>query len=212
MTIYAGNYIEVLKTFHEKMGVSLAISEKRNVDSAIVEYCSSNGITLFLAENSAHLDEYLESLPGDIKLCLVASFGLLLKNKFIQKTEWTVNIHPGDLKTCRGRHPLPFAITKGLPMMTLTAHLIEDEKIDNGPVLAELSIPIDYTKSYTINDSTLRSNLPYITKLILSQVIEKNELSVAVIDLKDAPYNKRLDSDTLNEVMNSENLLKYRPL
>ncbi|TVR16968.1 MAG: hypothetical protein EA391_06330 [Balneolaceae bacterium] len=209
MTIYAGNYIEVLKTFHETLGVNIAISEKRNVDSVIVEYCSSNKITLFLAENSAHLDEYLDSLPENIKLCLVASFGLLLKNRFIEKTEWTVNIHPGDLKTCRGRHPLPFAIVKGLPMMTLTAHLIEDEKIDNGPVLAEFSIPIDYTKSYSSNDLMLRSNLPFITNLILSQVKEKGELHTAVIDLKNAPYNKRLDADTLNEVMNSKNLLKY---
>jgi len=212
MTIYAGNYIEVLQSFHETLGVSIAISEKRNVDSAIVEYCSSNGITLFLAENSAHLDEYLDSLADNIKLCLVASFGLLLKNSFIQKTDWTVNIHPGDLKTCRGRHPLPFAILKGLPLMTLTAHLIEDEKIDNGPVLAELSIPIDYSKSYSSNDANLRSNLSFITNLILSQIKEKGELHTATIDLKNAPYNKRLDADTLNEVMNSENLLKYKPL
>ena len=212
MTIYAGNYIEVLKTFHEILGVSIAIAEKRNVDSKIVDYCTANGVRLFLAESPDHLDSYLSELSEKIKICILASFGLLLKNSFIQKTEWTVNIHPGDLKTCRGRHPLPFAIVKGLPLMTLTAHLIKDEKIDNGPVLAELSLPIDYSKSFSFNDEKLRENLPYITNLILSQLKENGSLHAATVNLQHAPYNKRLDAETLHEIMSVKNLLKYKSL
>lgn len=210
MTIYIGNYIEVLQTFHKKHGVTIAISEERNVDEKIIHFCEQENITLFLAASGNHLDEYLESITDSVELCIVASFGLLLKQSFLQKTEWTVNIHPGSLETCRGRHPLPFAIVKGLSFMTLTAHLIEDEKIDNGPVVAELSVPVDFEKSYSYNDKKLRSCLPFITEFIVSQYNSEKRILTGTIDLSRATYNKRLDSETLHQIMNAENLLKYK--
>jgi folate-dependent phosphoribosylglycinamide formyltransferase PurN len=210
MNIYIGNYIEVLESFHGKTGVDLVVAEKRNVDTKIIKYCENSGILLFLAESTNHLNGYLSSLKKKIELCIVASFGLLLDKSFLKKAKWTVNIHPGSLETCRGRHPLPFAIQKGLPFMSLTAHLIADEKIDNGPVVATLSLPIDYEKSYAYNDEKLRACLPFITELIQSQYKNEYRILTGNIDLSDAPYNKRLDGDTLNEMMSAKNLLNYK--
>lgn len=210
MTIYIGNYIEVLKSFHKKHGVSIAIAEERNVDKQIVQYCEQQKIPLFLAISGDHLNEYLETISDTVDLCIIASFGLLLKQRFLEKTGWTVNIHPGSLETCRGRHPLPFAINKGLIFMSLTAHLIEDEKIDKGPVVAELSLPIDYEKTYAYNDEKLRGCLPFLTDLIVEQYQNEDRILTGYVNLGDAPYNKRLDGDALHEMMNANNLLNYK--
>lgn len=190
--------------------VDLAVAEKRNVDEEIIRYCKQSEIKLFLSESSNHLNTFLDSFSDQIELCLVASFGLLLENDFLKKVNWTVNIHPGSLETCRGRHPLPFAISKGLQFMTVTAHLIENEKIDNGPVVASFSLPIDYEKTYTYNDKKLRATLPFLTELIVSQYKNERRIFTGNIDLSSAPYNKRLESEVLHEMMNAKNLLKYK--
>lgn len=207
MKIYIGNYIEVLQSFHEICEVDLVVSEKRNVDERIVTYCRNQNIQLMLAESAEDLHSKLKPLDS-ADLCIVASFGLLLKSEFIRKTDLIVNIHPGSLMNSRGRHPLPFAIKKGLPFMSLTAHLIEDEKIDNGPVVAEWNIPIDYSGTYEENDRRLRSILPFITAYILKQYINNN-IYTASIDLSKAKYNLRLTADELGEMMQAKDLKKY---
>ena len=92
--------------------------------------------------------------------------------------------------------------------MSLTAHLIEDGKIDNGPVVAEWNIPIDYSGTYEENDRRLRSILPFITAYILKQYINNN-IYTASIDLSKAKYNLRLTADELGEMMQAKDLKKY---
>lgn len=209
MNIFIGNYIEVLTNFHQVAGVDTVISEKRNVADEIVSYCEENAISLFLAESGEHLHQYLDSVKK-CDLCIVASFGLIIMNPFIKKVDWLVNLHPGSLLNSRGRHPLPFAIKKGLSFMTLTAHLIEDEKIDNGPLVAEINIPLDYKKSYQYNDQKLRSCLPFLTQFVAFQYQNESRILSSSIDLKDSLYNKRLVGSELEEMMSAKNLLKYK--
>lgn len=209
MKIYIGNYIEVLETFHKLTGVDLAISEKRNVDERIVQYCLEHSITLIRVASVDDLHVSLNRV-NSVDLCIVASFGLLLREEFIQKAGTIVNIHPGSLMNSRGRHPLPFAIKQNLPYMTLTAHLIEDEKIDNGPVVAEWNIPISYSESYSENDIRLRSILPALTEYILKQYLTTRAIQIVDIDLLAAPYNNRLTAEELDEMIQAENLMKYR--
>lgn len=211
MKIYIGNYIEVLTTLHEMTGVDLAVSEKRNVDDRMIDFCNEHNITFLLVESGEDLHKQLSDIES-VDLCVVASFGLLLKKEFIQKVGSLVNIHPGSLINSRGRHPLPFAIKRGLPFMTLTAHLIEDEKIDKGPVIAEWNIPIDYSESYQDNDNRLRKLLPALTIYIVNQFDEQKKIKVTNLDLSKAPYNSRLSGDELQEMMQVKNLKRYNHL
>lgn len=209
MNIYIGNYIEVLSSFNKVAGVDTVISEKRNVADEIVAYCEENGLSLFLAESGEHLHQYLNTVEK-CDLCIVASFGLIIRKHFIKKADWLVNLHPGSLFTSRGRHPLPFAIKKGLPLMTLTAHLIEDEKIDHGPLVAEINVPIDYEKPYQYNDQKLRGCLPFLTQFVVHQHQHENRILSSTIDLTDSLYNNRLEGNELEEMMSAKNLLKYK--
>lgn len=209
MLLFIGNFIEVLQVYHESLGVDKVISEKDKVDDSISDYCKKNNVSLYLVDSSDHLKSYLSSVEK-CDLCIVASFGLLLDSSFLKRTKYTVNIHPGSLETCRGRHPLPFAIEQGLSFMGITAHIIEDEKIDNGPVVATLSLPIDYEESYAYNDEKLRSCLSFLTEFIVTQYKNETRILTGNIDLGNAPYNKRLDGETLNKMMKAKNLMEYK--
>lgn len=209
MNIYIGNYIEVIEHFHKTAGVQIVVSEKRNVDDRIKQFCEKSDVQLYLTETGEDLHEFLLQI-GEIDLCIVASFGFLLNQEFIQKVKWLVNIHPGSLVTCRGRHPLPFAIKKGLPFMTLTAHLILDESIDNGPIIAEMNLPLNYDQSYSDNEKRLRKCLKYLTEIITDQYLKKSHIHANFIDLSKAIYNERLSGEELKKMMNAVNLLEYK--
>ena len=58
-------------------------------------------------------------------------FGIIFKNKFIKKyKEGIWNIHPGDLPTYRGRHPITAAFLNDEKKIGISVHRV-DEKIDN---------------------------------------------------------------------------------
>lgn len=209
MNLYIGNYIEVLETFHSDLKVHLVIAEKRKVDERILRYCEVQDIQIEFVETP----EDIIKIGAQIKsatLCIVASFGLLLKNDFLERIKWVVNIHPGNLRNCRGRHPLPFAIKKGLKFMTLTAHLIESEKFDSGPIIAEVDLPIDYDSSYKVNDRRLRECLPFMTDFIIRQVRDSGRIISSDVNLSTSKYNKRLSLDELEAMMNSKSLKNYK--
>jgi len=208
MNLFIGNFIEVLEEYHKTIGVDIVISENGKADDSIIEYCERNSISLYLVESKVHFKRVSSSIAR-CELCIVASFGLLLDNTLLSKIEWVVNIHPGDLLTCRGRHPLPFSIKQGLPFMSITAHIIEDGKIDNGPVVATLSLPIDYNQTYAYNDNKIRANLSFITRLIIFQYKNEGRILTGKLDLSNAPYNKRLDGETLSQIIDAKNLLEY---
>lgn len=209
MNIYVGNYHEVLQSYHLLKGVGHVISEERNVETEIVNFCKKENIQISLVQSGDHVNEVAKKL-GQIDLCIVASFGLILKNPFIDRVKRIINIHPGSLYNSRGRHPLPFAIRLGLSSMTLTAHIIEDEKIDNGPIVMEMNMPIDYSVSYRDNDKRLRSCLPYITRYILESLDNRFNIPAIHADLTHSPYNKPIDKEELSELMNATTLDRYK--
>jgi methionyl-tRNA formyltransferase len=209
MNIYAGNYHEVLETFHHLKGVDHVIAERRNIENEIIEFCKRENIEISLVQTSDDVTDVAEEI-GNISLCLIASFGLILKKPFIDRTNLIMNIHPGSLYNSRGRHPLPFAISKGLSFMTLTAHLIQDEKIDHGPIMMEINLPIDYYCSYNENDQRLRSCLPYVTDYILRNLNRRMEMPVLKADLRSSVYNKPLDKEELSSMMNAKTLEAYK--
>jgi methionyl-tRNA formyltransferase len=57
--------------------------------------------------------------------------------------DYVVNLHFAPLPKLRGVAPVAWAILDGLRETGVTLHLIEDEGIDNGPVLFQRMIPIE---------------------------------------------------------------------
>jgi folate-dependent phosphoribosylglycinamide formyltransferase PurN len=79
---------------------------------------------------------------------VVMNFDQILKAPFIAlPRRGTINIHPSLLPALRGPCPTIWALAQRRSGSGATIHLIEDEKIDAGPVLAQVEVPLDRNPS-----------------------------------------------------------------
>ena len=104
----------------------------------------------------AEFEAVLQTI-GKINLCLVAGFSYILPQGMIDRCRDVVNIHPGILQQCRGPQPVAAAILRGHPRFGVTAHRIDSQAIDAGPILAQRSLDIDYSKSYGVNYARVKA-------------------------------------------------------
>lgn len=131
---------------------------------------------------------------------LVASFGRILKHRVIASVKWIVNIHPGLLPECGGRHPLPSAILNRHATMGMTAHFIDDERIDHGPIIARCELPIDYGRSYRANESRLLAELPaMVTRIAEAASTGFNKAQ----KLGERTYFKPVSRETLDAIFSA---------
>lgn len=204
MNVYIGHYIEVLRAFTTYKKVDYIIVEAGKYAEDIISHCEKNNIKIIEVKQSIDIVNWIKAEKQRIELCIVASFGLILKNDFINRCDVLINIHPGNFKDCRGRHPLPFAIIKRLENMTITAHLIDSEEIDAGPVIAEFNTPIDYETSYESNYKRLRLLLEPITSYIFNQL--STNIYSKRVNIENSKYNKRLSNEQLSEILSAQKL------
>ena len=146
---------------------------------------------------------------GHIDMTIVASFGLILKSRFIKKNRFIINFHPGDLPYCRGRHPLPCAIKHSHDFMGVAARLIEDEKIDAGPICCKILVPINYDKDYKYNENILLGFLPLLVDKIMVDFIDTGNVESSCVQ-EDGVYYPPLPFIELKAIMNANNLRKYK--
>ncbi len=138
-------YIEK-NTYHEELGKTI------QEDIVLVEDYSS--FEQDIIETFARIDFNIIFLSG-----------IIIGANLIQKKDF-YNIHPGNLYVNRGRHPLNWSLINGDDETTYTLHKI-DEKIDNGEIIYEQSIKIEYFETIPSLCQKLYESLPvFIEKLI----------------------------------------------
>ena len=142
MNVFMGHFEVVLEELlRNEICIDIAIVEDKPANSKVIEVCKKEGIPIYVIKRYAEL-EIIFSNYEKIEYCFIASFGKILKKEIIKKCKYILNFHPGDVFRCRGRHPLPSAILHNYPEMGITVHLIEDERIDAGPILYRLLFPL----------------------------------------------------------------------
>ena len=207
MNVFIGHYHQVLAAFHNKAEVELVIVERgKECATSVLEYAESNKIPAIEVINSRDLDDALGS--KEVCLAVVASFGIILKNRAIQACRCIVNFHPGDVERVRGRHPLPQTILNGDPDMVISAHLINSDAIDAGPILGRLFLPIDYSDDYASNYQCLLDSLESFSGTILSRVFKGN-FQVRSQCPGVETYFPPLSEHVLSEITGARNLLDY---
>ena len=101
-------------------------------------------------------------------------FGIIFKNKFIKKyKEGIWNIHPGDLPTYRGRHPITEAFLNNEKKIGLSIHLI-NQKIDQGFLLAKHFVNRTYQDDEISIKKKLLRNLKRLLKKAKTNLKTKN--------------------------------------
>ncbi len=209
MNVFMGHFEVVLEElWNNKIPIGIVIVEDKPANSKVIEFCNKEGIPVYVIKKYKDIEKIF-SKYRKVEYCFVASFGKILKNDVIEKCEYIINFHPGDVFKCRGRHPLPSAILHNYPEMGITVHLIEDEEIDAGPILYRLLIPIDYDSSYRFNEARLIESLRCLTSLVAKD-IKQGKIVTYKWDVKESVYFKPLKNEILKRIIESENLKEIR--
>lgn len=207
MNVFIGHYPQVLDAFHRLHPVNHIIIESgKSAAKEVIEYAEAKQIPLSPVANSPEIDDLFREMKVD--KAVVASFGLILRKATIQACRRIINFHPGDIELFRGRHPLPQTILNGWPEMAISAHLIDSESIDAGPILGRLLLPIDYNSSYSANCDRLLKSLPSFAHLILKQAFNGSHCHRSFIP-KAGSYYPPVENSLLKKMMHSDTLQKY---
>ena len=77
-----------------------------------------------------------------VDLIVSAQYPKLLKQAFLDRQGWCINLHFSALPKYRGMRPINWALKNNETMHGVTLHEI-DAGIDTGPIISQLRFPID---------------------------------------------------------------------
>ena len=103
--------------------------------------------------------------PAD--LAIVSSFHRILKREHLSCFDRVVNIHPSLLPAYRGATPTNWMIKHGERIAGLTAHLVREGIVDDGPIIAQRKVLNPY-----LNDNQLRKALSFSTRKMVAEIID----------------------------------------
>lgn len=107
-----------------------------------------DGVNVFRQKkiNDPEFIETLQKRFHDIDIILSLQPRALFKMPFIRLARMgVVNLHFAPLPKLRGTSTCSWGILDGLTHMGVTFHLIQDEGIDNGPIISQTLFPIKHT-------------------------------------------------------------------
>jgi len=209
MNVFMGHFEVVLEELICKgVRIDTVIVENKPINFKVINIARKHNIAFYIVDKYEEIEKIFSKYEK-IDYCFVASFGIILKSKIIKKCNYIINFHPGDVFICRGRHPLPSAILYNYPEMGITVHLIDDERIDAGPILYRLLMPIDYNSSYKFNEMRLLKALKCLASLVADDIKEKR-IVVYKWDPSRSIYFKPLKKEVLQKIINSSRLMEIR--
>jgi len=205
INVFMGQYDIVLKEILNDFKIDLVIVEDKSSNRKVINICVKYGIPYRIIQGYVDIMDCLGHRVL-IDLCFVASFGIILKKDFITRCKHIVNFHPGDVEVCRGKHPLPVAILNRHKLMGIAAHLIDSEKIDAGPVIAKMIIPIEYDKSYRYNEGRLLEALRFVVRYVVEGYVKNGKFASYEWDENSSGYYNPMQTEILNRIINANDL------
>ncbi len=119
---------------------------------------------LSLKEKETH--QIIEKLKPDI--IVVSSFNQIIPKDVISVPKLgVINIHPSLLPKYRGATPTVWALMNGEEETGVTAHFIEDERVDSGRIIAQTKLKIEPAD----NDGVLRFKLVNLSESVLTKAL-----------------------------------------
>lgn len=122
--------------------------DKEVFPTPVKELAQANNIPVLQPEN-VNDPQWIKTLK-DLKpdLIVVVAFGQIISKEIIDIPQYgCINVHPSMLPLLRGATPLQGAILAGLSETGITIMLM-DEKMDHGPILAQLPLPLAEHETY----------------------------------------------------------------
>lgn len=203
MNVFLGTYWEVLDAARETVGIDLVVVEDKPTAARAAEHARRCGIPVAVLAQGARLSDIF---PSSVDLAVVGSFGRILRMPVIGRCKAVLNVHPGIVEVCRGRHTLPVNVLRGDPMMGITFHLIESEEIDAGPIVAQIRLPIDYDADFDANHARLRRALEPMARLVLAEYASRGVFPAWAWTPTPDSYHPPLPPETFRTVLEAGRL------
>lgn len=168
----------------------LVIVENVPAAEKILLICEQNNIVCSKVNSSEELLDVFQKYVESIDLLVVSGCGIILSNDFIKHCGYIVNIHSGLLPECRGRQPLVAAIRNHHEFMGVTAHLITNQKIDAGPVIAKMALPINYDADYKHNSDLLQQAEISVLNIVLHEFLQNKSFNLYSVTAPGTYYKR----------------------
>jgi methionyl-tRNA formyltransferase len=140
------------------------------VPSPVAKFAASLPTKIF---TQAKIDEYLIDSLAILKpnLFVVVAYGNILPKKLLSLPEFgTINLHPSLLPKYRGPSPVQTALLEG-EVQTGVSIMLLDEKIDHGPILGQITLPIsNLDNAITLNQHLFEQGAILLTNTLLEYV------------------------------------------
>ncbi|RZD15707.1 MAG: hypothetical protein EVJ46_09285 [Candidatus Acididesulfobacter guangdongensis] len=154
------------KSQYIKSPVSI-ISEKYDIPVRTPKTLKNNGDEI----------DYLADIKPD--LIIVVAYGLILPEKILNIPLYgAINLHPSILPDLRGPSPIHYAILENLKFTGISIMAL-DERMDTGPIMAQMKIPI--AKDEYFNE--LYSKVSKEGAYILSDIVKTLSFIHAIDDI-----------------------------
>jgi len=139
--------IDKVKTGHIPAKIALVVSDKR--DAFALERAKKEGLETLVVDKKdfKSREDFDKKILGELKknkigLVVLAGFMRLLSPHFIEEYRGRIiNIHPALLPSFKGRCGVKDALDYGVKVTGVTVHFV-DEKLDDGPVIAQAAVEI----------------------------------------------------------------------
>lgn len=157
-TIFAGTTdfgIPTLEMLKRDFGLALVITQpdrpvgrKQELAPPPVKvWARANGIPCIQPERISDAEKEIQASGADVMV--VAAYGQIIPQGVLSRpANGCVNLHTSLLPKYRGASPIQNAIMNGDPETGVTV-MVMDEKMDHGPVLAQLKVPILDSDDFT---------------------------------------------------------------
>jgi methionyl-tRNA formyltransferase len=191
---------ESLAFLHENFEVEAVITKPRAAHHKgpvpVIEFCESHDLPYHTPANKSELSEFFSLSQFRSCIGVVIDYGIIINRDVIDAfSQGIVNSHFSLLPEWRGADPITFAILSGQTKTGVSLMLI-DEKMDEGPLLAQAEVAL----SPTTTALSLTQALIEVSNTLLSEIlplyhdggIQSVPQSSTIGETKTPSYSRRL--------------------
>lgn len=125
-----------------------------------------------------YMEELVKILQKEkIDLVLMSGWDILLTQNFIDAfPNKIINVHPSLLPSFPGENAWIQALEYGVKITGITIHLVTNEGMDNGPILAQKTVKITDDETAETLRRKLNEIEDELTPIVLINFVEKNKI------------------------------------
>jgi len=210
VNLFLGTFDEVLTAMRSHLPVDRVVSQRGRLRNLRLRAeLQAQGVPWDELVSREDFDDLLAGI-GEVELCVVAGFSYILPQSLIDRCRDVVNFHPGIIQHCRGPQPVAAAILRGHARFGVTLHRIDSEAIDAGPILAQRSLDIDYSRGYAANYARIKRAMAALAEEMLPAYRETAWPSGEAWAVSDAAYFPRAGAEQIAALAAAPTLSAWR--